>query len=534
MKTHTNFLLLLLATSISVNLFAQVVSNERDIARMIVNNELDSLKLYFSPKDAFELEKFKMRSALSTALDVANENANTDALELLLPLQKEPILYEEYLWNAVYAEKVKSVEFWIKKGVDIDYYYHRLYKYMHTLNFTPLMQTSKSGDLEMSKILLANGADVNKQSVSGLTPLFFAAESGNLELVKYLIEQGADINAVDYRSKNVLMHAAYYGRYNVVDYLLSKDFKVDAVDDYQRTALMMPSMYYYNEMVEDRSFVEREENAYQTTKLLVEKGAKINARDFEGMTTLMFALSNGYLRLVEYLLSNGANPEQKNNFGDVAAAFYNSYYHDSNEELQKQKNKKLRLLLNIKQDDHVTLPPKRKFQPSKDEDLLTALSENNIHKVRKAIEAGASFYPDWEPDFMGSMMSRALNAGISLPILQLLVEKGSYVDDGNYYKTTALMRAAMGNDLKAAEFFIKRGANVNLKNEYKNTALIFAAKEGNVKMIKLLLNHGADPNLMCNYKTALDTAIYYGKTDAAEYLKSIGAKSYEEMEENLK
>ena len=42
---------------------------------------------------------------------------------------------------------------------------------------------------------LKNGADVNAPSDSGLTPLMTASRYGLLDMVKLLIDAGADVNA---------------------------------------------------------------------------------------------------------------------------------------------------------------------------------------------------------------------------------------------------------------------------------------------------------------------------------------------------
>ena len=48
--------------------------------------------------------------------------------------------------------------------------------------------------------------DINKENIYGETPLFHACLSGNNEVVKYLIEQGADLNKVDsYYLKPIIM-----------------------------------------------------------------------------------------------------------------------------------------------------------------------------------------------------------------------------------------------------------------------------------------------------------------------------------------
>ena len=48
---------------------------------------------------------------------------------------------------------------------------------------TPLMEAASSGHLEIVKLLISHGADVNAQSSSGNTPLMYACASGKLDLV---------------------------------------------------------------------------------------------------------------------------------------------------------------------------------------------------------------------------------------------------------------------------------------------------------------------------------------------------------------
>lgn len=61
-----------------------------------------------------------------------------------------------------------------------------------TIGQTPLMDACFKGDYKFVKLLLDNGADINKGSNSGKTPLQYAVSSENYDLVKYLLENGAD------------------------------------------------------------------------------------------------------------------------------------------------------------------------------------------------------------------------------------------------------------------------------------------------------------------------------------------------------
>jgi hypothetical protein len=51
--------------------------------------------------------------------------------------------------------------------------------------------------LEVVKLLIEKGADINQADKYGHTPLYWASDHGHLELVKLLIEKGADITQAD-------------------------------------------------------------------------------------------------------------------------------------------------------------------------------------------------------------------------------------------------------------------------------------------------------------------------------------------------
>ena len=50
---------------------------------------------------------------------------------------------------------------------------------------TPLMEAASSGHLEIVKLLISHGADVNAQSSSGNTPLMYACASGKKQSVQF-------------------------------------------------------------------------------------------------------------------------------------------------------------------------------------------------------------------------------------------------------------------------------------------------------------------------------------------------------------
>jgi ankyrin repeat protein len=61
--------------------------------------------------------------------------------------------------------------------------------------FTPLLFAARNGDIELGKLLLAAGANVNDTASSGADALAIAAHSGNGPFAMFLLEHGADPNA---------------------------------------------------------------------------------------------------------------------------------------------------------------------------------------------------------------------------------------------------------------------------------------------------------------------------------------------------
>ncbi|XP_066934594.1 poly [ADP-ribose] polymerase tankyrase-2-like [Clytia hemisphaerica] len=72
---------------------------------------------------------------------------------------------------------------------------------------TPLTLACEKGNLEAVKILIDNGAEVNKKDGKTIRPLYQACVSGHREIIEHLIEEKADINKPGW-NKFVPVHAA--------------------------------------------------------------------------------------------------------------------------------------------------------------------------------------------------------------------------------------------------------------------------------------------------------------------------------------
>lgn len=196
---------------------------------------------------------------------------------------------------------------------------------------TPLMAAARGGYVEVVKLLLANGADVNAKSKRGDTALKQVMEAlwpgtGKVEMAKLLRDHGAkpstlavaawlvDMEAVQrllaeganvnekgrFDGSTPLMAAAMGGQADVLTFLLDRGAKVDARNQSGETALMMSASGGYTNVVH----------------MLLAKGADVNGKDAHRDSGLYFAASRGHVETVRVLLEKGADINARNSPAD--------------------------------------------------------------------------------------------------------------------------------------------------------------------------------------------------------------------------
>ena len=179
---------------------------------------------------------------------------------------------------------------------------------------TPLMFAAAFGSLDAMKLLIANGADAKAVSDAGVTALHLAA--GDARKVRLLLENGADANKPSLLGRTPLLVAAgTYGSIETVRLLLEREATVDAADTTGLTPVIAAAGV----------------NDVAVVKLLVEKGANINARATIGaaVTALMGAAGNGNADLTRFLLVRKADvhaisPDRSGTVNNGPVAFGNA------------------------------------------------------------------------------------------------------------------------------------------------------------------------------------------------------------------
>lgn len=88
---------------------------------------------------------------------------------------------------------------------------------------TYLMVASANGNLEIIKLLVKYGADINRVHENLGSALIIAVVSNHVDIVRYLLEHGADLTLADENGYTPLICSAFYGNYEAFNELYCKD-----------------------------------------------------------------------------------------------------------------------------------------------------------------------------------------------------------------------------------------------------------------------------------------------------------------------
>lgn len=160
---------------------------------------------------------------------------------------------------------------------------------------TALLYAARDGRLDIARMLVAAGADLNLAEANKVTPLLIAIANDHLDVANFLLDEGADVNAADYWGRTPLWTA------------------LDVRDlDYDRSGEQHSDRPAYLMMIHR----------------LLSAGANVNARiaevspirrwvlpisdiswvDFTGQTPFLRAALAGDITVMRLLLDRGANP----------------------------------------------------------------------------------------------------------------------------------------------------------------------------------------------------------------------------------
>jgi ankyrin repeat protein len=116
---------------------------------------------------------------------------------------------------------------------------------------TPFLRAALSGDVTVMRLLLAHGADPNIPTLAGTTALMAAAgvnwaenqtwtesKESLMEALKLCREKGADVNAANSMGITAVIGAANRGSDDMIEFLVQHGAKLDVKDKEGRTPLV--------------------------------------------------------------------------------------------------------------------------------------------------------------------------------------------------------------------------------------------------------------------------------------------------------
>ena len=152
---------------------------------------------------------------------------------------KKPEDFEPNILKATYEGKLSSIRYIISEGLSNVQFFaaHEDKNGNYFPGNTPLHIACKTGNMEIVKYLLKEGAEIDSKDFASWTPLHFACQYSHLEITKYLIEEGAEVNCCNNFGWTPLHIASEKGDLNLVEYLLDHRADINKQDMYGQTAL---------------------------------------------------------------------------------------------------------------------------------------------------------------------------------------------------------------------------------------------------------------------------------------------------------
>uniref|UniRef100_A0A0G4GLD4 Uncharacterized protein n=1 Tax=Chromera velia CCMP2878 TaxID=1169474 RepID=A0A0G4GLD4_9ALVE len=215
-------------------------------------------------------------------------------------LGRTPLTY------AAYEGPPEVFEHLLSKGADLE-------KSVDNGGVTALHVAAAGNQKEIAEMILDRGmidVDVTSFALHNVeTPLHFTAhcdESCSVvrdsdAVAELLISRGADVNARDLDDRTLLHKAASYGCVKVLQLALDRGAEIDAVDDVGETPLMCTG-----HMIGRRVF-----DSDACAKVLLDRGADVNATDAGMQTVVHKAATNDCVKVLQLALDRGANVEAR-------------------------------------------------------------------------------------------------------------------------------------------------------------------------------------------------------------------------------
>jgi ankyrin repeat protein len=357
-----------------------------------------------------------------------------------------------------------------------------------------------------------SATDVNRREVDGSTPLQWAVYEGKTDEVQRLLKAGADVSIANNYGVTAMELAAEVANTPILKLLLDAGANVDSANPEGQTALLA---------------VARTGNV-EAARLLLDRGAKVDAKEkWGGQTALMWASARRHPKMMELLISRGANVNERSTARDyqrhvqaegrpknLDSGGFTSLHYATRENCGAC----IEVLLRNKADINLA-------DPDGVSPLLLSIMNANWDRSKQLIEGGADIN-QWDvfgesPLFTavgqrnqlsgGKGANDPLNQTTGLAIVKMLIERGANPNMQLFFRpanlsgsfntrgATPLIRAISANDMEVVKLLLQSGADATINMADRQTPIMAAiAGRGSeaqvLEMITLLHDAGADVN----------------------------------------
>lgn len=352
-----------------------------------------------------------------------------------------------------------------------------------------------ANNLKVIRFLLKNGAEIRLRDQYGNDPFLLSAESYNIEKAKLLLELGININTVNKLKQTALMKAILSCTVNdklkmkYVEILLKNKIDVNLKDKDNKTAYILSKERGYSNIanlllkygaykeeykLDPNSLITALVNKnYKRAKEMIENGVDINFLAGSGFTPLMCSIGN--IEIMKLLLEKNVDVNMKNRFS-LTALIAAVIINDENA---------VKLLLDNGADINVV------YSVNNSTPLMLAVKNNNRNIIRMLKEKSIDL--NFKDSYGNTALLEAISVGfIDFQIIEFLILNTEQINVFNNLGISPLFKAVGLDKIKLVEFLLKNGADINQKNKYGFSALTIARKsKNNPKMIKLLKAYGS-------------------------------------------
>ena len=298
-------------------------TNAKDLYGTDIKRRMERTPLWYAV-DVCEIEVVKLlveagtdvNAGLLPPLFQAVLKNNTEIAEYLIdhganlnyPQDWNPLEIAPYTSN-----NIEMVKLLIARGADIN----------SGVGLTALQASISAGRRDIFDLLIQCGADANTPDKGGYTPLYFAVHNDDLDYLKILIAHGAKVDTKCTGGETALMSGAITGRTEAVKLLLEAGANINAKNDNGQTALHLP-------LDIRNSDYKKYKLSKDTLELLLAKGADVNLKDKDGRTPLHLAAESADGDIVKLLLDKGVEVNAKDDESGFTALHHAARFGNKN------------------------------------------------------------------------------------------------------------------------------------------------------------------------------------------------------------